>query len=143
MKVRASKTQLTLTPDTRLLADPGAKLPLYIDPSWTGSVSSGAWTSVWSKHKSSSFWKNASALTNGSVSGSAGAGRTEDCSGCADHIVRSFFRMDTSKVRKKQIISAQFRIQQKHAWTCSPKSNAKLWLTGGISNKTTWNNRCE
>jgi hypothetical protein len=141
MKVLASKTQLTLTPDTGLLADPAAKLPLYIDPSWTGSISSGAWTNVLSKYKTSSFWKNASTLNNGSVSGSAGAGRTEDCSGCADYIVRSFFRMDTSKVRGKQIVSAQFRIEQKHAWTCSPKSNAKLWLTGGISDKTTWNNQ--
>jgi hypothetical protein len=141
MKVAAGKTQLTLTPDTRLLADPAAKLPLYLDPSWTGSISSGAWTTVWSKYKTSSFWKNASALNNGSVSGSAGAGRTEDCSGCSDYIVRSFFRMDTSRVRGKQIVSATFRIEQKHAWTCSPKSNAKLWLTGGISDKTTWNNQ--
>ena len=141
MKVRASRTQLTLTPDTRMLADPAAKLPLYIDPSWTGSISAGAWTTVWSKFKTSSFWKDASAMNNGKVNGSAGAGRTEDCSGCADYIVRSFFRMDTSKVRGKQIVSAQFRIEQRHSWTCSPKSNAKLWLTGGISDKTTWNNQ--
>lgn len=139
MRVRATDDAITLIPDAKLLADPGAKLPIFIDPSWTGSISAGAWTSVWSKHKSSSFWKNSSALTNGGTYGSAGAGRTEDCSGCSDHIVRSFFRMDVSKVRKKQILSAQFRIEQKHSWTCSPKSNAKLWLTGGISDKTTWN----
>jgi hypothetical protein len=139
MKVRTEKDALVLTPDAKLLGDPGAQLPLYIDPSWTGSISSGAWTSVWSKHKGSSFWKNSSALTTGKTYGSAGAGRTEDCTGCSDHIIRSFFRMDVSKVRKKQIVAAEFRIEQKHSWTCSPKSNAKLWLTGGISDKTTWN----
>jgi hypothetical protein len=141
MRVRVAKGEMTLTPDARLLADPAVKLPLYIDPSWTGSVSSSAWAIVMSKHKSSSFWKNSSALTNGKTNGSAGSGRTEDCTGCADHIVRSFFRMDVAKVRKKQIISAEFRIEQKHAWTCGPKSNAKVWLTGNISEKTTWNNQ--
>ena len=141
LKVAASKTQLTLTPDRRLLADPSAKLPLYIDPAVTGVISSGAWTTVWSNHKSSSFWKNSSAMLNGKTSGSAGAGRTEDCSGCSDYIIRSFFRMDVAKARKKQIISATFRIEQKHSWTCSPKSNAKLWMTGNISDKTTWNNQ--
>lgn len=141
MKVAAKAGTMTLVPDRRMLADPSARLPIHIDPSWTGNISSSAWTTVWSKHKSSSFWRNADALTNGKTYGSAGAGRTADCNGCADHIVRSFFRMDTSKVRGKQITKAHFRIEQKHSWTCNPKSNAKLWLTGNISAKTTWNNQ--
>ncbi|MCA2218228.1 carboxypeptidase regulatory-like domain-containing protein [Jidongwangia harbinensis] len=141
MPMTVSKDTLTLRPDRKLLADPDTKYPVYIDPSVTGAISGSAWTSVWSKHKSSSFWKNSSALTNGSTYGSAGAGRTEDCSGCSDHVVRSFFRMDTSKVRKKQILSATFRVEQRHAWTCNPKSNAKLWMIGGISTSTTWNNQ--
>lgn len=139
MPVRVDKASLTLVPDKRMLADPNAKLPIYIDPAWTGSVSGGAWTSVWSKHKSSSFWKNSSALQRGSTYGSAGAGRTEDCSGCSDHIIRSLFQMDTSRVRNKQILGATFRIEQRWSWTCSPKSNAKLWMTGAISSSTTWN----
>jgi hypothetical protein len=139
MPVRVEGGTLTVTPDRRMLTDPGAKLPIYIDPAWTGSISGSAWTSVWSKHKSSSFWKNSTALTNGKTYGSAGSGRTEDCTGCADHIIRSLFRMDTATVRGKQILDAKFRIEQKHSWTCNPKSNAKLWMTGSISSGTTWN----
>ena len=141
MPVSVTKDTLSLRPDAKLLADPGTKFPVYIDPSVTGAIAGGAWTTVWSKYKTSSFWKNASALTNGSTYGSAGAGRTEDCSGCSDYIVRSFFSMDVSKVKSKQILSATFRIEQRHAWTCSPKSNAKLWLTSGISSSVTWNNQ--
>lgn len=139
MPVRVDGDGLVIVPDRTILTDVRTELPIFIDPSWTGSVSSNAWTSVWSKHKSSSFWQNSSALTNGSTYGAAGAGRTEDCSGCADHIIRSLFRMNTSSVRGKHILAAEFRIEQKHAWTCNPKSNAKLWLTGAISSGTTWN----
>ncbi|MFI0791492.1 polymorphic toxin-type HINT domain-containing protein [Micromonospora rubida] len=139
MPVRVDGDVMTLAPDKAMLADPGTKLPIYIDPSWTGGIAGNAWTSVWSKHKSSSFWQNSSALTNGKVVGSAGAGRTEDCSGCADHILRSMFRMNTSVVAGKHILSAQFRVEQRWSWTCSPKTNAKLWMTGSISSGTTWN----
>ncbi|MFG1779480.1 carboxypeptidase regulatory-like domain-containing protein [Micromonospora sp. NPDC049048] len=141
MPVKVGDGALTIVPDQAMLADPGTKLPIYIDPSWTGGIVDNAWTSVWSKHKSSSFWKNSSALNNGSTYGSAGAGRTEDCSGCSDHIIRSMFRMNTSAVRGKHILAAEFRVEQRHAWTCNPKTNAKLWMTGSISSSTTWNNQ--
>jgi len=141
MPLSLAKGTLSLRTDAKLLTDPATKFPVYIDPSVTGAIAGGAWTTVWSNHKTSSFWKNASALNNGSTYGSAGAGRTEDCSGCSDFIVRSLFQMDTSKVRGKQILSAMFRIEQRHAWTCSPKSNAKLWMTSSISSSTTWNNQ--
>jgi hypothetical protein len=139
MAVKVAADTLTLTPNKALLADPTAKYPLYIDPSFTGAISGNAWAIVMSKHKSSSFWKDSSALTDGKTFGSAGAGRTEDCYGCADHIVRSFFRMDVAKAKGKIVTDAKFRIEQRHSWTCNPKSNAKVWLTGGITNKTTWN----
>ncbi|GIF23735.1 hypothetical protein BJ973_004346 [Actinoplanes tereljensis] len=139
--VKVAKDALTLSPDKKLLADPTAKFPLYIDPSFTGAISGNAWAIVMSKHPGSSFWQNSTALTDGKVFGSAGAGRTEDCSSCADHIVRSFFRMDVAKAKGKIVTAATFRIEQRHSWTCSPKSNAKVWLTGAITSKTTWNNQ--
>lgn len=141
MPVRVDGDAIMLVPDKAMLSDPRTKLPIYIDPSWTGGIVSNAWTSVWSKYKSSSFWQNSSALSNGKIVGSAGAGRTEDCSGCADHIIRSMFRMNTTKVAGKHILSAQFRVEQRWSWTCSPKSDAKLWMTGSISSSTTWNNQ--
>ncbi|MEV4826776.1 carboxypeptidase regulatory-like domain-containing protein [Micromonospora sp. NPDC049257] len=141
MPVRVDGESVTVVPDKAMLSDQRTRLPIYIDPSWTGGIASNAWTSVWSKHKSSSFWQNSTALYNGKIIGSAGAGRTEDCSGCADHIIRSLFRMNTSAVAGKHILSAQFRVEQRWSWTCSPKSNAKLWMTGSISSGTTWNNQ--
>jgi hypothetical protein len=142
MPVRVDGGGLTITPDQKMLTDPAAKLPIFIDPSWTGNVAN-AWTSVWSRSdmKSKSLWKNTSALVNGATQGSAGAGRTEDCSGCTDYVIRSLFRMDTSMVRGKQILGATFRVEQRWSWTCSPKSNAKLWMTGAISTGTTWTSR--
>ncbi|MGH3734236.1 MAG: carboxypeptidase regulatory-like domain-containing protein [Micromonosporaceae bacterium] len=141
MPVRVDGDSLTIVPSRTILTDPNAKLPIYIDPSWTGSISGSAWTSVWSKYRSTSFWRNASALQDGSTKGAAGAGRTEDWPGAPDHIIRSFFRMDTSRVRGLQILSAKFRVEQRWAWTCNPVSNAKLWLTGPISSSTTWSSQ--
>ncbi|MCW6006701.1 carboxypeptidase regulatory-like domain-containing protein [Micromonospora sp. CPCC 205371] len=141
MPATVSGGQLTLKPDRKLLTDPGTKYPVYIDPSWTGGIASNAWTTVWSKFPSSKFWQNSTALQNGADKGSAGAGLTRDCDGCATHKVRTFFRMNTSAVKGKVILGAKFRIEQRWSWTCSPKSNAKVWLTGGISSSTTWNNQ--
>jgi hypothetical protein len=59
-----------------VLTDPRTEYPVYIDPSVSGSMSGGAWTSVWSKYPTKSFWKNTTALTDGSITGQAGAGRT-------------------------------------------------------------------
>ncbi len=42
MPVRVDGNVLTLAPDQRMLADPGTKLPIYIDPSWTGGIASNA-----------------------------------------------------------------------------------------------------
>ncbi|MFC3739272.1 carboxypeptidase regulatory-like domain-containing protein [Paractinoplanes deccanensis] len=141
MPVKVDGSALTITPDRAMLADPRTKFPVFIDPSVNGYLVNNEWTSVWSKHPTSSFWKNTSALQNGSVYGSAGVGRTEDCTGCADHIIRSLFRLNISPVRGTQVKAAKFIIKQKHAWTCNPKSNAKVYLTGAFSAATTWNNQ--
>ncbi|GAB1646762.1 carboxypeptidase regulatory-like domain-containing protein [Krasilnikovia sp. MM14-A1259] len=140
MPVSVSDASVTLRPDTRMLRDPRTEYPVFIDPGVTGSLVNNEWTSVWSKYPSSSFWKNSTALLHGTTYGAAGAGRTEDCDGCADHIIRSLFHMDTSAV-KGAVTDAKFRIKQMHAWTCSPVSNAKVWRTGSFSSSTTWNNQ--
>ena len=140
MPVTVDGDQLVLKPDQKLLKNPRAKFPIYIDPSFDGRISDNAWTTVWSKYPGSSFWRDSSALLNGSTSGTVGAGRTEDCSSCADYIVRSMFRMNVARAAGNRVISAKFMIEQRHSWTCSPKSNAKLWLMNStISSTTTWN----
>jgi hypothetical protein len=141
MPISVGTESLTLTPDRAMLSDRRTEYPVFIDPTMTtGWLADGAWTSVWSKYPSKSFWKNTTALTDGDITGSAGVGRTEDCSGCADHIIRSFFRLNTAAVTGP-VISADFYIQQRWSWTCSPQSNARVWETGAISSATTWNNQ--
>ncbi|SNS91987.1 Carboxypeptidase regulatory-like domain-containing protein [Actinoplanes regularis] len=140
MPVKVAGGAVTITPDKAMLTDARTKFPVFIDPSVTGGISGNAWTSVWSKYPTKSFWQNSTALTDSAITGSAGVGRTEDCVGCADHIIRSFFRMDTSKVKGK-VSAAQFSIEQRWSWTCSPASNAKVWQTGAISSATTWKNQ--
>lgn len=133
--------ELTLRSDTAMLDDAATVYPVRIDPAWTGWKSGNAWTSFWSKYPSDSFWQNNTALNNASTKGGAGAGRTEDCSGCSQYIIRSAFRMDSAAVNGKHILGAKFTIEQRHAWTCSPASNARLWVTDGISSANTWNNQ--
>ncbi|MEV0903202.1 hypothetical protein [Actinoplanes sp. NPDC049802] len=140
MPVKVSDESVTIMPDQAMLTDPRTRYPVYIDPLVTGYLSGGAWTSVWSKYPTKSFWKNTTALTDGSITGSAGVGRTEDCSGCADHIIRSFFRLDMTGVKGK-VSDAKFIIQQRWSWTCNPASSARVWRMGtGITSATTWNN---
>ncbi|WP_344126469.1 carboxypeptidase regulatory-like domain-containing protein [Luedemannella flava] len=140
MPVKVDSDTLVITPVQDLLKNPRAKFPIYIDPSFSGAISGNAWTTVWSKYPNSSFWRDSTALLNGSTNGTVGAGRTEDCSSCADYVIRTMFKMDITKAYKKHVTSAKFMIEQRHSWTCSPKSNAKLWLLkSDPAASTTWN----
>jgi hypothetical protein len=134
--------RLTLVAD-ELLDDPDAVFPVFIDPPWNGSLRNGEWTMVWSNFPNSSFWKNSTALNNGSTRGTAGVGRVEDCSGCSQYRIRSFFRMNTEWFRNKgyTVVDARFRIQQRWSWTCNPSSNARVWRTNVINSSHTWNNQ--
>lgn len=148
MSVEVGADRIAVIPDATLLTDPEATLPLYIDPPWTGQIDDNktAWTSVWSNFPDKSFWNDHTALLNSADLGAAGAGVTcnvSDSQGnCASprFTIRSYFRMDISGVKYKQILKARFRINQKWAWTCNPSSKAKLWMTNPISPATTWNN---
>ena len=149
MAARLAGGELELTPPAQFLTDPSVVYPVEIDPSWSGGKVSNAWTSVWSRSDvaGSSFWQNNTALNNASTKGGAGAGRTCDSSdsngNCTStqYVIRSMFRMDISGGSGKHILGAKFRIQQQWSWTCSPASNARVWVTGGISSSTTWNNQ--
>ena len=150
MPVRLGAGRLSVVPDHAMLADHGASFPLYIDPSWTGGKKNNAFTTVWSRSDlvNSSFWQRTDAMSNGATLGDVGSGRTCDSSDSSGnclstpYLVRTFFMMDLSGVIGKHIIQSDFNIDQKWAWTCNPKSNAKLWfMTDGIKPTTTWNNQ--
>ncbi|MEK8106472.1 DNRLRE domain-containing protein [Micromonospora sp. M12] len=86
-----------------------------------------AWTSVWKTFPNSKYW-------NSSDIARVGYSLTDNLTN------RSFFRMDTSKVKGKNIIRATFQTYETHAWSCD-KRVVELWRTGAISSSTTWNNQ--
>lgn len=147
MRTAISGTRLSVTPDPSFLTDPGTHFPVSLDPTFTGGKSGGAWDVIASRSDlaGSAFWER-TFMSNGAADGDAGAGQTCDSSSgdsCTStpYVVRSMFRMDTFGAAGATVISADFGITQKWSWTCSPGSNARVWLSGGISSSTTWNSR--
>jgi Concanavalin A-like lectin/glucanases superfamily len=144
MGLAVDGTGLTLTPDPKMLADTTLTFPVFLDPSWTGGAISPGYKVVASRSDvagSSTF-----SLVNGANQGQAGAGRTCDSSSggtctSTQYVVRTFFPMNIDGARGKHVLRASFSITQKWSWTCSPGSNAGLWLTGGIGGGTSWNNQ--
>lgn len=152
MPVTAANGELTVTPDAALLDN--AQYPVMIDPSWSGGVSGNAWTLVSNKsgHENSAFWQGRNSqgqdyLNETGTYGAAGTGRicdsVSDTGTClsAQYNVRSYFRMDTSGVKGKNVTGASFRIEQKWSFTCNPNSNATLRASDGIGGGTTWNSQ--
>ena len=136
---------LVLHPDVDLFD--GAAYPVIIDPLWNGGgLRSGEWTTVWSKYPTNSFWKRADTGGDDKTFGAAKVGRVcnYDTNGnclTSTYVVRSLFRMNTEGVQGKQITSATFKIVQKHAWQCTPKTKARVWRTELVKSSHTWNNQ--
>jgi hypothetical protein len=149
MPVRVSGDQLSIVPDQAMLADPAVRYPVFLDPSWSGGLWGGQFTSVTSKYPGWSFWQNGGWLDESSTKGGAGSGLVCDFSdsqgNCTSptYVVRSLFRMDVSGVLGKQILGATFSIEQRWSWTCNVSSaiNARLWLTSDVGSGTTWDNQ--
>lgn len=127
--VDVSDGNLTLTPDQDLLRDPDTVFPVYIDPKTTGTRQ--AWTLVYKRFPTTSYW-NGTGWGNGTTDRARVGYEKEDGS-----TSRSFFRIDSRKLADKQVLSAVFNIRETHSWSCQ-KRPVQLWLTGAISNKTTW-----
>ncbi len=142
MDQQIDATHITVIPDQAMLNDPATEYPVFVDPSWSGAKLGNLWKMV--ANRSDLVNSSTFTLNNGAIAGDAGAGRVCDNSNngvctSTQYLVRSMFDMDTSGIHGRRIISATFNITQKNSWTCNPGSNARLWLTGGISSSTTWN----
>lgn len=123
MGVELKPDEVSLVPDRRLLTDPNASFPLYIDPQWSGSKM--AWTYVDRSFPDQEYWNSGHMPEAGNYGGG---------------VKRSFFRMDSNNVNGKHILKATFRITQAKSWGCTSSPQAvQLWLTGGISSSTNWN----
>ncbi len=88
--VAVTASSLTITPDTSLMLDPQAKLPIVVDPNWA-TYGKAFWTSV-SSGKPGSDWPNSSP----GGSDVAQVGRCDfpnQCNGIG--VMRSYFQFDT------------------------------------------------
>ena len=125
MATRVRGAALEVVPDQRILADRRTKFPVYVDPRWGGRRQ--AWTWVYDRFPDQRY------MGSNDI---ARVGFEGETSGVA----RSFFRMDTSRTRGKQIIRATLQTHETHSWSCT-KRWVELWSTGAIGAATTWNNQ--
>ena len=139
--VRVSPGELDLLPDQAMLASPNTHFPVSIDPYVAVTGVQQDWTKVDACFPGQTYWNGA----NDSDPGQDGAqkvGRApvESQDPCSGTLWRTFFRMDTSRVRGKVIGGAKFNVYETYSSSCANKP-ANLYKTGGISSSTNWNNQ--
>ncbi|WP_181043615.1 FG-GAP-like repeat-containing protein [Actinokineospora auranticolor] len=127
MPVRLDRAELAVVPDAELLSAPDTVYPVSIDPWFTADT--WAWTYVNRKFPNQSYWSSGREV--GTNSGYESTDGTTQ---------RAYFRMGTSAVNGKDIISATFRANMYHSWSCA-KTETQLWAGGDIGPGTTWNNQ--
>lgn len=149
MPVTVGNGEISVVPDAAMINDAATRYPVMIDPSWTGRLLGDAWTLVSSKDADRAFWQG-NYLLDAADKGAAGTGLTCDdvtADGrCVNpnkaYKVRSYFRMDISKVKGTIVSGASFRIEQRWAWHCNNGgSDATVRVTDQFSDRTTWNNQ--
>ncbi|WP_328994282.1 RICIN domain-containing protein [Kribbella sp. NBC_01245] len=116
--IRSSGNALLLTPDQKLLADPAAKFPIYIDPSLSGNLL--GWLHINVRMGNQTGW--------GYDTGQgAKVGRAYQDTA---NLYRSMFRMSTvngaQNIAGSQVSAASFRITLDHTPTGTPTPVA-LW----------------
>lgn len=130
LPVRFADGHLELTPDQAMLADPGTKFPVYIDPSVTVDLS--YWTMINGRFRNQSYW---------SYDRSSGAkvGYVEDYADGWEKY-RSLFRFPISSFASKHVIDVEFSATLYHSYYCT-KSRADLYhVVTGFNSSTNWEN---
>jgi hypothetical protein len=132
--VAVAAGSIVLTPDRNLLASASTVFPVYIDPTFTApsaGSSRNEWTTVNNAFPAQSYWKTTSTLL-----------QVGDNAWNAPYFVaRSFVNMPVpSKIYGSTVLSAQLNFTEEWSPSCGTRA-VQLWLTGGISSSTTWNNQ--
>jgi hypothetical protein len=128
----ASATSLSIVPDSELLTAGTTVYPVFIDPTIYGKTKN--WTTAYKKYPSSSFYDGAN-YNSGTTEARVGFEST------TWGLSRSFFRLGWStNIKGATISSASIRLRETYSWSCSSRE-MQVWLTSGISSKTTWNNQ--
>ncbi|USX53761.1 LamG domain-containing protein [Lentzea sp. HUAS12] len=131
--LRVDSSSVELLPDQELLKT--GQYPVTIDPDWWTNDRKD-WTKVFSGKPDSTHWYGADDVDSwakvGTCTGWAG------CNGIG--VARSYFQFDTSFLRGKRIISADFNATVVHGPQCVT-SDHQLWIANATFGPgTTWNN---
>jgi hypothetical protein len=131
MKVGVGGGKVTLEPDQALLTAPGTTFPVFVDPSYYAPgeaarlmVSSGGWEEP-NFTDDEGMGRCPISLPNGA-----------ECK--TSHVKRLFYRMPTSRFIGKEIISAEFQVEETYAPSCSGRS-VRIYRTKGFALTSTWN----
>ncbi|MFF3285804.1 FG-GAP-like repeat-containing protein [Streptomyces sp. NPDC003023] len=106
--------------------------PVFVDP--TLELQEKGWTIAYKPYPNANYYDG----TNYSGGTSeARVGYESESGGLA----RSFWKMGiSSSIHGSTVLSASWKIKNTHSWSCEARQ-IELWLTGGISTSTTWNNQ--
>ncbi|MFH8800586.1 DNRLRE domain-containing protein [Streptomyces sp. NPDC017936] len=128
----ATATGLSIVPDTGLLTADTTVYPVFIDPTIYGKTKN--WTTAYKKYPTSSFYDGAN-YNSGTTEARVGFEST------TWGLSRSFFKLGWStSIKGAHVSSASIKLRETYSWSCSSRE-MQVWLTGGISSKTTWNNQ--
>ncbi|GAA2279292.1 VCBS repeat-containing protein [Streptomyces atrovirens] len=115
-------------------ADAGkVRFPVFIDP--TLELQEKGWTIAYKPHPNSNYY-NGTNYSGGTSEARVGY-ESQDRG-----LARSFWKMGiSSSIHGSTVLSASWKIKNTHSWSCTEPRQIELWLTGGISTSTTWNNQ--
>lgn len=121
----------TLTPDQEFLTAADTVYPVFIDPSVKKHTND--WTTAYSRHPNANFY-NGRNFNKGTHE--ARVGFESDTWGTS----RSFFTIDWNPDLKGATVTvAKLHALETYSWSCSART-MNVYVTGPISNKTTWKN---
>ncbi|WP_147457158.1 LamG domain-containing protein [Micromonospora pisi] len=108
--------QLTVVPDSKLLADPAVTYPVFVDPPF---------------EKFQSKWAYATSNGENNDGTSARVGREPADTGSGE-LYRSFFEFVTTPLRGKKILSAYVALTLDHSYSCD-STPVTMYRTSGIT----------
>jgi hypothetical protein len=109
------------------------RFPVFVDP--TLELQEKGWTIAYKPYPNANYY-NGTNYSGGTSEARVGY-ESQD-----GGLARSFWKMGiSSTIHGSTVLSASWKIKNTHAWSCTEPRQIELWLTGGISTSTTWNNQ--
>ncbi|GAA1394197.1 LamG domain-containing protein [Catellatospora coxensis] len=129
--------ELRLSPDQRLLTDPSARFPIYIDPH-VATHKNTKWAMVDSGYPNEEYY-NWDGDTDQRI-GLCPRGYSSTCN--SSQVKRLLFTMDSPYADDSiSILSAEFKVSMASIVVSGTKRNFSLYRTSGFSSATNWSNQ--